>query len=405
MRKINTLTFRRATRSTARQINRQILLNLVREHQPISRADLARRMSIGRGVVTSLIAELIEEGAIFEGDTIEAPRGRKPRMLYVRTHDRLVVSIDVRLSRTYLMLNDLSGQQIALETFDTIFEPAKLAKELVRRVKRMLDAHGAAGRCEGIGLVVPGLVDRRTGRVLNAPQLGWRDVDLRGPIAAGTGLPVQIENAPIACALAHMWLGQHGMGDGDFVYVTVSDGVGAGIVVNGQVVRGRDQTAGEFGHIPIVPDGPRCLCGRLGCWEVYTSNIATLSRYLGREVSASAPRAQLQAMPLTMTDLVGRANAGDARAIAAIEETARYLGLGIGIIINTLNPGKIFIGGEITGAWDRIEPIVRGVVAERVLTEAAARTPIIPEPAGSLPRLRGATALVAAPLFAAPQVA
>ena len=100
MRKINTLAFRRATRATTREINRQILLNLVREHQPISRAELARRMEIGRGVVTSLIGDLIDEGAIYEGDTIEAPRGRKPRMLYVRTHDRLVVSIDVRLSRT-----------------------------------------------------------------------------------------------------------------------------------------------------------------------------------------------------------------------------------------------------------------------------------------------------------------
>jgi N-acetylglucosamine repressor len=405
MRKINTVTFRRATRSTARQINRQILLNLVREHQPVSRADLARRMGIGRGVVTSLIGALITEGALYEGETVEAPRGRKPRMLYVRTRDRLVISIDVRLSRTYVMLNDFAGTQIALETFETILSPAGLASELVRRVQRMLKAHDAAGRCEGIGLVVPGLVDRRTGRVVNAPQLGWRDVDLRGPIAAGIGLPVKIENAPIACALAQMWMGQHGNGNGDFVYMTVSDGVGAAIVVNGEVVRGRDQTAGEFGHIPLHPDGPRCLCGAQGCLEVYTSNLATLSRYLGRELSSASPRAKLQAMPLTMTDLVARALAGDARATAALDETARYLGLGLSMIINTLNPGRIFIGGEITGAWERLEPIVRAVLAERVLTEAAAKTPIIAEAVGGLPRLRGATALVAAPLFAAPQVA
>ena len=409
MRKINTLSFRRATRSTAREVNRQIVLNLVREHQPISRAELARRMSIGRGVVTSLIGELLEEGAIYEGDTVDAPRGRKPRMLYVRTRDRLCVSVDVRLSRTYVMLGDFAGTQIAFETFETILEPQALAKELVRRIRRLLEAHGAAGSCEGIGLVVPGMVDRRTGRVINAPQLGWKDVDVRGPIAKGTGLPVHIENAPIACALAQMWLGARGEGDGDFVYVTVGDGVGAGIVVNGEVVRGRDQTAGEFGHIPMVPgaagdDAPVCLCGARGCWEVYTSNIATLSRYLGRDLPAGASRAQLQSMPLTMVDLVGRARAGEARALAALQETARHLGEGLGVIINALNPGQIFVGGEITALWEQLEPTVRAAIGERVLTRAAATTPIVPEQAGGMPRLRGATALVAAPLFAAPQV-
>ena len=409
MRKINTVSFRRATRSTAREVNRQIALNLVREHQPVSRADLARRMKIGRGVVTSLIGELLEEGAIYEGDTVDAPRGRKPRMLYVRTRDRLVVSIDVRLSRTYVMLGDFAGTQIAFETFETILDPEALARELVRRINRVIATHGAAGACEGIGLVVPGMVDRATGRVIHAPQLGWRDVDVRGPIAKGTGLPVHIENAPIACALAQMWLGTRGEGNGDFVYVTVGDGVGAGIVINGEVVRGRDHTAGEFGHIPMVPagmanDGPECLCGARGCWEVYTSNIATLSRYLGRELPAGASRAQLQSMPLTMVDLVGRARAGEPRAVAALEETARHLGEGLGVIINTLNPGQIFVGGEITALWEQLEPTIRAAVEARVLTRAAASTPIVPEQVGGMPRLRGATALVAAPQFAAPQV-
>ena len=119
MRKIDTRRFVRATRSTPRDINRQILLNLVRENQPISRADLARRMDIGRGMVTALVDELLGEEAIYEGATVDAPRGRKPKMLYVRTRDRLVVSVDVRFSRTYVMLGDFGGTPIALETFDT----------------------------------------------------------------------------------------------------------------------------------------------------------------------------------------------------------------------------------------------------------------------------------------------
>src|SRR5438270_5600729 len=118
MRKINTHSFVRATRSTPREINRQIVLNLVREHQPISRADLARRMSVGRGMVTSIVSELLDEGSIYEGTTVDAPRGRRPMMLFLRTQDRFVIAVDVRFSRTYLMLSDFSGEPIALETFD-----------------------------------------------------------------------------------------------------------------------------------------------------------------------------------------------------------------------------------------------------------------------------------------------
>jgi len=232
MRKINTQSFVRATRSTARDINRQILLNLVREHQPVSRADLARRMRVPRGMVTSLVSELLADGSIYEGATVDAPRGRKPMMLYVRTKNRLAIAIDVRISLTYLMLTDFSGAPLAMETFETVVEPDALVAALARRIPRLLKTHHAGGECNGIGLVVPGMVDQRTGRVLNAPQLGWRDVDVRDALAEATGFDVHIENAPIACALAKMWLGERG-GDAprDFVYVTVSDGVGAGVVV------------------------------------------------------------------------------------------------------------------------------------------------------------------------------
>jgi predicted NBD/HSP70 family sugar kinase len=406
MRKINTQNFKRATRSTARQINRQIALNLVREHQPISRADLARRMGIGRGMVTSLINELLEEGSVYEGATVDAPRGRRPQMLHVRTRDRLVVAVDVRFSRTYLMLGDFSGREIALETFETLFEPSALIQELAGRISRLLRTHGSEEECHGIGLVVPGMVDRESGRVLNSPQLGWRDVDIRDELSTRTGLPVQVENAPIACALAQMWLGQQkGHGPSNFVYVTVSDGVGAGIVIDGEVVRGHGHTAGEFGHISITPDGPRCLCGSRGCWEAYTSNLATLSRYFGHEMSPEEARHLVEESTLTITELIARARSGDAKARAAIEETGRYLATGVAMIVNALNPTQIFVGGEITAAWDLIEGKVRAAVREHALTKAAAATPIIPEQIGGYPRLRGAMVLIAGPVFAAPQVA
>jgi N-acetylglucosamine repressor len=229
-------------------------------------------------------------------------------------------------------------------------------------------------------------------------------VDIHQALTRGTGLPVMIENAPIACAMAQMWLGQRGNGNGDFVYVTVGDGVGAGIVIDGQVVRGKGNAAGEFGHTPLFRDGPQCLCGSRGCLEAYTSNLATLSRYLGREFSPAEARVLLRQSKLTITDLLTRARSGDPRATKAVQQTGTYLGMGAATIVNALNPDHIYIGGEITAAWDLIEPGIRAQIRARALTPAAAATPIIPE-LSAYPRLRGAIALVAAPIFAAPEVA
>jgi len=408
VRTINPRDFNRATRSTSRQINRLILLNLVREFQPISRADLARRMTVGRGMVTTLVKELLAEGAVYEGALADAPRGRRPKMLHVQTRDRLVVAIDIRFSRTYLLLSDFGANQLALESFGTVFDPDQLLDELATRVRRLLRAHARGGHCEGIGIVIPGMVDRRNGRVLNAPQLGWRDVQIRSGLLERTGLPVHIENSGAACALAHIWLGpgerEGGSRIRDFVYVTVSDGVGTGVVVNGEVVRGHGHTAGEFGHIPISLDGPRCLCGSQGCLEAYTSNLATVARYLGHDLSPAVARELLQQNSVTVDDVIRRAGNGDERARAALVETGRYLGLGLSVIVNALNPAQIFIGGEITAAWDLVETPIRAEIGRRALIRQAAETPVVPELAGDLPRLRGAIALVAAPAFAAPQV-
>ncbi len=406
MRRIDTGSFVRATRSTSRDINRRIILNLVREHEPISRADLARRMNIGRGMITSRVSELIDSGSLYSGSTVEAPRGRRPEMLYVRTRDRLVIAVDVRLSMTYLMLSDFAGRAIAMDSFETITHPNKLAKKLGKRIGSMLDKHDAVDRCEGIGLVVPGMVDRETGTVIRAPQLGWRNVEIREALTEATGIQVQIENAPIAAALARIWLSAtEEKAPQNFVYVTVSDGVGAAIVSRGEVVRGANDSAGEFGHVAIDMDGPECMCGARGCLEAYTSNLATIARYLGHEFSPSVARDIVAPSGVSIDDVIARWKRGDEKAKHALDETARYISVGLSGMVNAINPAMFFVGGEITEAWELFAPRITAAIESRALTSDAARTPVIPEPPGSHPRLSGATALVAARAFAAPVVA
>ena len=406
MRRIDPRKFRIATQTTSREINRRIALNLVRAHQPISRADLARAMGVRRGSVSLIVNDLLEKGLVFEGATGETVRGRKPTFLYVESRRRSVVAVDIRASQTYLMLADLLAKPIAgVVGMPTERDPKALVPALARRIKRLLADHDHAGGCEGLGVVVPGMVEHSTMRVIHAPTLGWRNVDLKDALATATGLPVQIENSARACALAQLWsMHDEPTTAGDLAFVTVSDGVGVGVIVHGEVLRGRNNVAGEFGHVPLALDGPRCSCGSTGCWEAYVSNRATLARYFGRpaEAANSLPSEQNQ---FTIEDLIARARNGDVKATAAVQATARYLGLGLANVIKALDPARVYIGGEITAAWSVIESTVRTALAERALTPAAAATPIRPVSATEYPRLQGAAALVTAPAFAAPVVA
>jgi len=401
MRRIHPTRFQVATRGTSRDINRRIALNLVRAHQPISRADLARLMGMRRGGVSLIVNDLLESRLIFEGATGETLRGRKPTFLYIDSRRRTVVAADIRASETFVMLADLVGKPLSgVTSFPTSTDPAQLVNDLAARVKALLADRGG-DVCEGVGVVVPGMVEHSTMKVLHAPTLGWRDVHLRDPLSTALGLPVEIENSGRACALAQVWAmrGDAAAAVGDIVFISVSDGVGVGVIVHGDVLRGSHNIAGEFGHVPLSLDGPRCSCGANGCWEAYISNRATLARYFGRPVEAP------ERSHFSIEDLIARARANDAKAIAAIEATARYLGLGLASVINALDPSRVYIGGEITAAWDLIEFPLRSALAERALTRAAADTDIRRVAVSEHPRLQGAAALIAAPSFAAPVVA
>ena len=404
MRHIDPSRFHVATRGTSRHINRQIALTLISSHQPISRADLARRMKMRRGAVGLLVQELLDERRIVEGTTGQAARGRKPTLLYVNTRQRSSVAVDIRATGTYLMMADSMGRPRSdIVSLTTARDPRRFVAQLAARISQLLLAHAAdAGKCEGIGVVVPGMVDAGTGRVLHAPTLGWRNVELRARLAAATGLPVHIENSGRACALAQLWEARKVASPvRNLVFVNVSDGVGVGIVINGELLRGQHNIAGEFAHMPLNIEGPRCACGAIGCWEAHISNLATLTRYFGRPPAMNGSKDQ----PFTIADLIARARAGDGKAAATLQATARYLGLGLGGVVNIINPDCIFISGEITTAWDLIETTIRAALAERTLTPAAAATDLVTVSAEEHPRLRGAAMLVAAPAFAAPVVA
>lgn len=404
MRKIDLTNFQVATSETARDINRRIVLNLIRNHQPISRADLARHSGLQRSTVSLITEQLIDENWVMEGASGHAPRGRRPRFLHLNKERVGIIGINIRPAKTAIALANLDAHFLAQESLPTAQNPERFIAELIARVRNLIKTHPEISY-EGIGMSLPGRIDLASQRLVFAPNLGWGDVDLQTPLEQATGLPVELENAANACALAEFWFGRHSEGVRNLIAVTVSEGIGGGLILNGQIVRGSTGMAGEFGHVTILEDGLECRCGNRGCWEVYASNSAAVRFYdqAASRIRNGKAGARSLSSALTFDDVMRLAEQGAPKANEALRRMAHYLGVGIALLITGLAPDVIVIVGEVTRAWDRISPVVDEVIKGRSFTHAPTR--IIPTDPASDPRLRGTIALVLQKHFGAPSVA
>lgn len=384
-----------ANSETARDINRSVVLNSIRTNQPLSRADLARQIGLQRSTVSLIVEQLMKERWVVEGAVGQLPRGRKPRLLTLNTEKAGIIGINVMPRITNMVLADLNLSFHSQESFATTNEPRGLIAALADRIRRLMGAHPETS-FEAIGVSVPGRVDRSTQKVVFAPNLGWRDVDFKEPLERATGLPVSVENAANACALSEVWSGPFA-GVQDLIAVTVSEGIGTGIIANGHLVRGPSGAAGEFGHVCLDPNGPPCNCGSRGCWEVYASNAAAVRAYNhGTPADSESPlrrrKRQTVASVRDFSDLLSLADRGDVTAGEVLDGMGRHLGLGLAMLVNALAPSVVSIVGEVTRAWNRIGPIVKSVVKERACAHAVTR--IVPTDDVLQPRLRGTVAFV-----------
>lgn len=380
MRRVDLTNVELASSETARKINRDIILQLVYSRQPISRAELARLSGLQRSTVSQISEQLIKEGWIREGATAKLPRGRRPTML-ILNNDLVVIGVDLRPLRVTVAAVDLSGRLLSQSILPLSSDPGKAIASVVQCVKRMREASPAKW-FGGIGISVPGRVDPTTQRLIFAPNLKWPEVDLKARMEHESGLPVELENAANACLTAELWLGNLD-GVKNAVLVTVSEGLGTGILAAGQIISGEHGMAGEFGHISLDPSGPLCGCGQNGCWETFASCNAALRYY--RE-------AEPEAGPLSFHELLDVAGEGNANAKGALHKQATYIGEGMRMITAALSPELIMIAGDVTSAWDRFAPVIRKEVASGILGGKPPR--IEPSHEGEVARLRGAAALI-----------
>jgi len=368
-----------ASSETARDINRGVVLNLIRRRQPISRADLARVSGLQRSTVSLITEQLIQEQWVIKGTTGRLPRGRRPTFLQLNERRAILVA-DLRPEQTTVALADVNGRFLSQQAIPTPAHPRPAANALAGRFRHLMQAHRGLV-FEGIGISLPGRFNHATRRVVFAPNLRWPDFDFQGALEDATGMRIELENAANACVLAEAWFG--GMDRvRDLVVVTVSEGIGAGIFINGHLASGLNGMAGEFGHVPMNPEGPSCGCGSRGCWEVYASNRAALRYY---HESKPGPGAR------SFHDLLALAEAGDALAVAALEKMAHAIGRGMRMIVAGLAPEEIVVVGELTRQWQRLGPVIQAEVAAGALV---GHPPRVRPAEGSMARLRGTVALV-----------
>lgn len=380
MRRIDLTVAQLASSETARRINRDIVLEMIRAHQPVSRADLARRSGLQRSTISQIVEQLIGEKWVCEGAMASPPRGRHPTMLEL--NENLVAMVaDIHPGQASLALVDLKGNLLSHSLVALTFTPATSVERICECMDHMRQGmHGKS--IEGIGLSLPGRVDPVTERMIFAPNLPWSDYDLKQEMEARLGLTVKMENAATACLLAELIFGRR-EGVRDVVLITISEGVGAGILSGGQLITGHRGMAGEFGHVQLDPEGPLCSCGQRGCWETFASCRAAVRYFQEHQPEAAA---------VSFQELLTLAEEGNSSATEALVRQAREIGRGLRMIFAVLAPELILLAGEITSAWPRLAPLI---AAEVAAAPSGGRLPVIePCHAGAIARLRGAAALV-----------
>jgi len=363
----------------------------------ISQADISRITRLNKSTVSSIVFELLEANLLEEEFVQDNNVGRNPVQLSLKLNSYFVGAINFDTNIIRIAILDIDGKiSVQKEFVPSKITPEECVKESMSKLALLKKQLGIEF-LEGIGVTISGLIDPKTGYVLVASNLGWKEVnlgDLFRKYQNGSKI-IRFENDAEASALAELWFGSGEITQyANFVFLSVGAGIGSGIVINRKVIEGVSYAAGEFGHITIFENGKRCVCGGEGCWEAYASDRATGKRYLEMKNIKEYDKAFFK-----IQDVLNAAQNGDELAINALKETGKFLGIGIANVIKALDPPAIVIGGRILQSWDLIYPEIMEGLSKRSFFGLEKQVKILPSSLTERPRLLGAATLALEDFF------
>jgi len=379
--------------------NRQLVLDVIRTNQPITRREIARLAGLTPAAVTNIISNFMEQGFVCEAGFGPSGGGRKPRLVELAKGSRLMVAVDLAGADRIAALLDIDGNVLRRGERRIGSVRGVAVSDVVDAINEILDTPEArSGQVVGIGVTTPGLVDTTTGTVLKSVALDWFNVPIEAALQRHFDYPVFIGKDTHVALFAEEWYGA-AKNMKNAIYLWVGPGVAIGMLLDGTVYTGSTGMAGEFGHVSIDHDGPACKCGSWGCIEQMAGlrAIASMAAHSDREGAGSGNCNEGQY--IDPFDVLDAAEAGDANAQRVVRRAGEYLGVGIANLINVFNPELIILGGQIRPSDSEFIEAARSEAMRRVLAEVGSSVTVVASKFGRDAGLVGASALVWKEIF------
>ena len=398
----------KSDRALMKQMNQQLVLQLIQGRGPISRSEITQISGLSPASISGITSALIELGLVHEAGEVEGTgrAGRRAVLLRLNPQVGYVVGVKLAMHTITCVVTDLDANVLhSLEQplppanpAVAPFDPEATIRTTIEAVESLLGgAEIKPGRLLGIGVGVNGTVDTEAGISCVAPHFGWHNVSVATPLAKHFGIPVYLENDARALTIAEQWFGA-GREVENFVTVVIGYGVGAGIVANGQLYRGASSGAGEFGHVILQQKGPACSCGKRGCLEAL-AGVPAIVRQLGEALAAGEPSVLTRDEALTLEAVARAADLGDPLTLRVLEAAGRWLGLGMVGLVNILNPELVVLNGEALRLGHAYLGPMEAVLREYAFAGMGDSLRIIIEPGGNEVWARGAACVVLSSLF------
>lgn len=392
-----------ADRNLIRAINRFKVLHSIRDHRLISRVAISRDTGLSQASVTGITAELIKEGLLFEKEAGESIGGRRPIMLALNPEGAYTVGVFMSVRQISVVIINLQADVIA--SYELLLEeehytPEQLADRIIQAVHSCIwEADFSKNQLSGVGIAIPGLVDSETGVVRFLPNYGWENINFRDIIYEKIKIPTYIENSANTLTLAEQWFGE-GRGLDNFLTVNLAHGIGMGIVINGQLYRGSNGMAGEFGHITIDTNGPLCRCGKQGCLEAYAGNIAILKS--GKALAEAGQWTPDNPEEISIEEILQKAQEGVSPLRELYRTAGEVLGLGLTNLIEIFNPIRIIVMGKGVTAGELILNPMRETLDHQMTGRGKARVELVIRDWSPTDNARGAGSLVLQEIYRSP---